>query len=194
MRRSNSSLWNDDNCNLLRGWWEEKGYTCGRISAEYAAIGYVVTRNMVIGKVHRMKLVPPEWKAAKLRQKSKEIMAITNIAREIMVKAKTQKQIVIRGKKYNPIRPMEVIMSESKLDRSHIVRLKDSKKGQCKFIVGYIGGRCEEACYCGNPTESVRVNGKLIHRPWCTEHHTLCVQPSRPSKFAPIYRRTSSHR
>jgi hypothetical protein len=193
MRHHPYSIWNEKLCNHLRQWWEVEGLTAGRISQLLADKGYTATRNAVIGKVHRLKLKAPEWKAEKLRNHQSSLRAIQHrkTAKNVI------KQIIIRGKKYNPIKRKAVAVSASntKPDGSNAILLKHSKDGMCKAIIGYVGGRCEDAVYCGDPTKTaLSWDGKVIHSPWCPYHKKLYTQPSKPSKFMSIYRRSSAHR
>jgi hypothetical protein len=48
------------------------------------------------------------------------------------------------------------------------VRLMDARYGQCRAILGYIGGRCVDAVICARPV--------VPTTSWCPGHHALYVQ------------------
>src|SRR6266567_1765942 len=50
--------WNDENVKILRDMWEA-GQTARNIEFELRSLGYPITRNAVIGKVHRMNIKQP---------------------------------------------------------------------------------------------------------------------------------------
>lgn len=167
---NDKGVWNENNRKQLRQWWEQDGYTLGRISEEFAAIGWTINKNQIIGKVFRMKLKPPDWKAKALRARSAEIVAISNIVRNIQPPRKIpNKTVYIRGKKYKAVPSKEVIVADvPKPSGSKAVLLKNSKEGQCKAIIGYVHGKLENAVYCGEDTPLMK-NGAFA--PWCPKHH-----------------------
>jgi hypothetical protein len=162
----------------MRQWWEVEGLTAGRIVQNLGKMGYTVTRNAVIGKVHRLKLVAPEWKAEKLRNHQSGLRAI----RHRKTAKNVVRQIIIRGKKWNPIKHKEAVVSSSDVapDGSKRVLLKDSKPGQCKYIVGYLNGRCEDAVFCGEKTSVIVREGRKIATPWCPHHAAICITEPKP--------------
>jgi hypothetical protein len=180
--------WTEQNCELLRGWWENDGLTCGAIADILRQSGHNVTRNSVVGKVHRMGLKAPEWKDQKLREKRSQ----EGILRRANNKRKVE---YIMGKKFNPDRTKIVVSlaaaksSIAAPSGNNNVLLKNSKDGQCKFIVGYMHGRCEDAMYCGDPTGFIKKGERLIASPWCDYHANICTTESRPPRSNPIYQR-----
>lgn len=173
-----TGFWTKENCDRLRTWWEISGYTCGRIVAEYGSFGYVVTTNAVIGKVHRMKLKPPEWKAEKVRKRCSEIIKARNRM------APPERQVIIMGKKYNPRKPtVKVSLTHDKPDENQATLLKHSKDGYCKAIIGYVGGKLEDAVYCHVKVAIVKDKyGHDMDSSWCPYHRSIYIVESKPSK------------
>lgn len=175
----NTGVWNETTREQLRKWWEQSGYTLGRISDEFAAIGWTINKNQIIGKVWRMKLKPPEWKAKVLREHSARTIAISNIVCHLRPGVRTpNRHVYIRGKKYKAVPSKEIIVTDiPKVGSSKAVLLKHSKEGQCKAIIGYVHGKLENAVYCGEDTLLLK-NG--VHAPWCPKHHAKYTTEGRP--------------
>lgn len=57
MRNNVNSIWTEEVTATLRKLWDD-GYTCSQIASE---MGAGITRNSVIGKVHRLKLERRYW-------------------------------------------------------------------------------------------------------------------------------------
>src|SRR5712671_4991515 len=142
------TVWTTANCEKLRNWWEIEGKTSPEIVAELGKLGYRVTRNSIIGKVHRMKLVAPPIKAGlTTERRSAAIKAAIAKRRE------KQAAFLMREKKFNPQPlPEPPISATNPPKGNRAVLLKDSKEGQCKAIIGYIDGKMENAVYCGEAT------------------------------------------
>jgi hypothetical protein len=169
MRKPQIRDWSAENCARLQQWWEVDGCTCPEIEKRFGVLGYLIGCNAIAGKVFRMKLKPPDWKAGKVRERA------SKTARRRL----PPRQIIVRGKKYNPSRYQEVAVPAEKPDGSKNVLLKRSRSGQCKYIVGYVGGRCEDAVYCGERTETIIRNGRQTRLPWCCYHRGICTVESR---------------
>src|SRR6267154_4489345 len=70
------TVWNEANCNRLRQWWEVDGLIARQVADKFREIGCDVTRNAVIGKVHRMKLMQPASKVEALRNVHSETLKL----------------------------------------------------------------------------------------------------------------------
>ncbi len=151
------SVWDDKAVKLLKNWWEVDGLTSYAIEDRFKTKGYPITRNAVIGKVFRMKLVAPEEKEALLKEANTQRAAVINRAR-----AK-----VSPIKKTSNSRRKEVKVLNGKPDSRKAILLTEAKDGQCKYIIGYINGKVENAVYCGEDT--------IKTTSWCPYHRKICL-------------------
>jgi hypothetical protein len=159
-----NSPWNEETLALLKQRWTVDGFAASTISNELNTLGYATTKNSVIGKVHRLKLLPPETKKGVTAERARQL------SKKIKKKAKLIQPILIRGKKYNPIKHKEAVVPKTKPDGSNAVLLRDSKKGQCRAIIGYVNGICALAMVCGEPTVSHVSSGVARATSWCEYH------------------------
>jgi hypothetical protein len=164
----NSTVWTTENCNRLRQWWEQDGLSCGQISACFGQIGWKITRNSIISKVHRLKLKAPENKKTLLRELR---------VRRMKVQSAAKLREASKPKIPPPSQPKVTIMMDNHV--SNAVLLKQSQEGQCKAVLGYIRGRCEDAVYCGEPTIAVIRNGREVQSSWCKHHHSIYTVESK---------------
>jgi len=164
------TVWTTTNCELLRNWWEVEGKSAPEIMAELGQLGYRVTKNAVIGKVHRMRLVAPPARAGLTTQGRSASMKAA-----IAKRREKQAAFLMREKKFNPVVPPEPPISATNPPKGKkAVLLKDSKAGQCKAIIGYIDGKLENAVYCGEATPAFRNReNKIIHTSWCPYHVSI---------------------
>lgn len=178
MRILIDSPWNEKTVSMLKEWWEVEGLTAPKIIVKLQELGYSgVTRNAIIGKAHRLKLVQPAWKQGQQSEAARQRAIAANISRAKEVKANPAlKQIIIRGKKYNPFRRKEVAVSSENPDGSKSTLIGGLKEGHCKYIIGYVQGKLELAMYCGEPA-TIRLDGKPSA--WCRHHHSVCTQEAR---------------
>lgn len=185
MTNTNNSPWNDSNSNMVRLWWENEGFSAGKIAFELNKLGYNVSRNSVVGKVHRMKLVAPEWKARRYKEQSSQRLKISHSHQSKRVRGPKQEAILIMGKKFNSAKapPIVVSLAHSPPDNKDWVLLKESGAGNCKYIVGYVSGKASEAVYCGKKTDvAANKYGERVHTPWCPYHRSICTTESKPAK------------
>jgi len=164
------TVWTEANCEKLRNWWEIEGKTSPEIVAELGKLGYRVTRNSIIGKVHRMGLVAAPTKAGITTKRRSAYMKAASAKRR-----EKQAAFLMREKKFNPVAPPEPPISATNPPKGkRAVLLKDSKEGQCKAIIGYIDGKIENAVYCGERTPPhVTREGRLVHSSWCPYHVSI---------------------
>lgn len=169
------TVWSQDNCNRLRQWWEVDGLIARQVANKFREIGCDVTRNAVIGKVHRMKLVQPASKAESLR----------NVHTQTLKIARRQKNGVVQRLDARKLMEVHVTMSTKKSsvpapDGSKAVLLKHSKEGMCKAVIGYVGGKAEDAVYCGEDCAvHVTSTGRMVPTNWCKYHKSLYMTEAR---------------
>jgi len=82
--------------------WEIEGKTSPEIVAELGKLGYRVTRNSIIGKVHRMGLVAAPTKAGITTKRRSAYMKAASAKRR-----EKQAAFLMREKKFNPVAPPE---------------------------------------------------------------------------------------
>src|SRR6266851_2509575 len=126
------TVWNEANCNRLRQWWEVDGLIARQVADKFREIGCDVTRNAVIGKVHRMKLMQPASKVETLRNGHAQILKDT--------RAK-QNGVAVPKLDARKLMEVHVTMSTKKTsvaapDGSKAILLKHSKEGMCKAVIG----------------------------------------------------------
>jgi hypothetical protein len=178
--------WNNDLCALLRQWWEIDGMTSRQVSAKFGEKGYNVTRNAVIGKVHRMGLVAPDSKKEIIHEILSQRAKVANVAkarlmvmRVAKVKSVTPRLFTFRRLDARKLMEVHVTIGSSRKgegpvpDGSKAVLLKDAPDGVCKAIIGYVGGEASMAVYCGEPAIITRRNGREVHTSWCSYHASI---------------------
>jgi len=174
-----STVWTERNCALLTEWWTVEGLTSYEIANRFRGLGYIFTRNAIIGRVHRMKLVAPESKNKAISEKRSKRATISNLK-----KANKVKYVFVGGKKFNPLRERSAasplrqngkaatVISPTIGDKA--ILLKHSKAGQCKAILGYVDGKLEDAVYCGEKVaHPVIRGGERITYSWCDYHKSI---------------------
>jgi hypothetical protein len=166
-----NSCWTEENIKRLQEWWEVEGALAKDISRRFMEMGHNITRNAVIGKVHRLKFMQPEDKMSKLN---------SHLAKRI---SRERAEI---GPRRPPVKSPSNNRFERKPPQIHVhisrqyiespgedcsVLMKDSKDGQCKAIIKYQDGLLENAVYCGKPTPpSITREGRPMKSSWCDHH------------------------
>lgn len=142
--------WTDERVELLRRLWSE-GLSAGQVAAE---IGAGVTRNAVIGKIHRLGL--PDRAAAKPAGRARIGRPGENRQVEQAVRKPAPSAPIAPA--LTPIaEPAEVAIPVS--DRVTLLDLRDS---MCRWPVGHDGAR---HLFCGAHSAD------FAHgRPYCAEH------------------------
>jgi hypothetical protein len=174
-------VWTRDNCERLRHWWEEDGLPASQVSAKFGQIGYNITRNAVIGKVYRMGLVEPEKKAGVIKANHSQRAKILNTVRA----ERKEQKVAYQRVDAQGLMEVRVTMntrqgSTAPPDGGKAVLLKHSKDGQCKAILGYIGGRAEDALYCGEDCASHTTSaGRVIPTSYCPYHKSIYMTEPR---------------
>ena len=157
--------WTDERVELLRKLWTE-GHSASQISAE---LGLGVTRNAVIGKVHRLGLsgrpktanaatpMTPRERQAPRRQPSRPSAPATrgNLALSLQTRPMAER---------TP-RPMEQVV----IPISERVTLMELKESMCRWPLG--DPSTQEFRFCGNKSPS---GGG----PYCAYHARIAYQPA----------------
>ncbi len=182
------TVWNKANCDRLRKWWEVDGMIARQVADKFREIGCDVTRNAVIGKVHRMKLKQPASKVETLRnthsQTLKHIRAQQKNGAAVPADL-SSRRLENSGLDARKLMEVHVTMSTKKSsvpapDGSKAILLKHSKDGQCKAIIGYVGGKAEDAVYCGEDCVVHRTStGRVVPTNWCPFHKSLYMTEPR---------------
>ena len=141
-RRANYGWWNEERATTLRELWDE-GLSASQIAVELA---HGCTRNMVIGKSHRLQLP----------------------ARTEPRPRRPRKIVVMSVKKKTPIPPPQPIV-EAPLPVSNElgVALLDLDSHHCRYIIGASEGKNGLARYCGQQ--------KVWGSSYCAHHTRLCL-------------------
>ncbi len=161
------SPWFDaKNSELLHQWWSIDGLPASKIVGRFKELGVVVTKNSVIGRIHRAGLKPPEWKPKAQREAAKQREGTKNRER---TKKSIIQYVVIDGKRYHP-KHKEITMTNEEPRGDKSVLLKDSRDGQCKAIIGYKDGKAALAVYCGQDTVPSIRYGRVVMTSWCAHH------------------------
>jgi len=125
--------WTEQRVETLKDLWAE-GLSASQIAGQLGG----VTRNAVIGKVHRLGL-PKRGTASRIYSKPK--------------KSKPEKRARLAGGIFNPHTqpPKEVLLPALKKETipENIISFQDLKEGQCKFPYG--SPKHEPFGYCGKP-------------------------------------------
>jgi GcrA cell cycle regulator len=161
--------WTDERVELLRKLWSE-GLSASQIAAQLGS----VTRNAVIGKVHRLKLSSRgRTTAAPARQKkttagsvgTKSVTRNTTVTRTVTIGATAlQTQFDAEPVARYHVRPTEnVVVPISR--RLQLVQLSERT---CKWPNG--DPLSEEFSFCGNDAADTG--------PYCTYHSRIAFQPA----------------
>ncbi len=162
--------WNDERVELLRKLWAE-GQSASQIAAQLGG----VSRNAVIGKVHRLKLSSRgRANAAPARQKktshgSAVTKAVTRAAATVrsmpvsIGATALQTQFEIQPVTHRYIRPVEQVV----VPISRRLQLVQLSERTCKWPNG--DPLSEDFSFCGNDSSE---------GPYCTYHSRIAFQPA----------------
>jgi len=158
-----ANSWKDEHIELLKVWWE-KGYTSNNIAHRFSEVGYKVTRNAVIGKVHRLGL------CGRRTQKDKPAPQ-----RTIQLQPKKVPRPVVPFRTRHPsgfyIRRGRDDVIE-KPNPANQVSLLETQEDHCRAIIGYRDGKASEAVCCGGLAVWVLdEKGRKKRSPWCKYHN-----------------------
>ena len=154
--------WTDERVEMLRKLWLD-GLSASQIAAELA---HGITRNAVIGKVHRLGLsgrVKAPSTAAPRPQRPRP--ATSRAAPRPAAPA-------ARGNLALAFRPMEAPepapIEDVVIPMSEMVEIMDLREGMCRWPVG--DPTTPEFRFCGSKTHTVG--------PYCTHHARIAYQPA----------------
>ncbi|WP_375456176.1 GcrA family cell cycle regulator [uncultured Methylobacterium sp.] len=161
--------WTDERVTLLRRLWED-GQSASKIAAQLGG----VTRNAVIGKVHRLgmsgRVVKPAEEAAARRKPDQEIAIETAIA---VVEAEAPEPVAILAHRPAPDFPAPVAAVEPcALAVSRRVTIMDLRESMCRWPIG--DPTTPEFGFCGARS--------ITGLPYCTHHAQIAYQPAAERK------------
>ena len=164
------SPWTDAKVLALEKLWES-GASATLIADELSKDGSKITRNSVIGKVHRLGLTrekPIPNKTVRRKRINGSRTRITNSSRPRPApKAPT-------------MRPHHLIDEVRLPDPKNRVPLLMARDHHCRAIVDYEGGLKEKAICCGETTPWIALNGIKRRSSWCNYHRKLYLTPPKP--------------
>lgn len=157
--------WTDDRVELLSKFWQE-GRSASQIAAE---LGLGVTRNAVIGKVHRLGLAgrPKPAVAAQSRAKPKQIVRPAVEARIEPNYDSPVTVLPISVPSYAT--PSQVGISEVVIPFSERVTIMDLRESSCRWPMG--DPMNPEFRFCGARTGAAG-------GPYCVAHSRMAFQPA----------------
>lgn len=163
MNQSNTP-WTDERINTLRTDYAE-GYSCAQIAIR---IGDGITRNSVIGKVHRLGLEKPDNIKRKVGARApREAKPRTQASRQRYIPGTTRFYEAVSNPAEIKLRCVEI--------EPRGLTLLGLEPGDCRYPYGD-----ETVTFCGHP--------KQAGSQYCTPHHHLCwVKPIVQIK-APTFR------
>lgn len=163
-----SEWWNDERVGQLRTMWGE-----GKSATEIAVHFGTVSRNAVLGKVHRLKLAERDT-VSKHTPKTRPAGGFN-------------KPRVIEKQKPQPKAPLPALptfpvgnaldLSRYRLDGVETMRFSDAleRPGRCKWILQSMDEKADaEAPCCGVQTE----RGSELWKPYCPTHSRIAYTPS----------------
>ena len=158
--------WTDERVELLRQLWLD-GRSASQISAQ---LGHGVTRNAVIGKVHRLGLAgrakAPSATAAPPRAASAPRMTSRPASSPARPAVRGATALALAAEPMLDTRP--VFMEEDVvIPMSLRVTIVDLKEAMCRWPLG--DPTSSEVRYCGSPSTS---------GPYCVHHGKLAYQPA----------------
>jgi hypothetical protein len=170
-----NSVWTDERTETLRRLWA-KGWPASKIARHFDC---GMTRNSVIGKVHRLKLTrrnPDNWRGPSstggsagkpVKQKVRAQAGSVSIVGRLSKPLAKHKAGRHTGKSQLAERRVE-ILSITPVDPAAFF---DVKPSQCRYPVGDWNGPVERKFYCGAP--------KKPGSSFCPDHHLVCWVPHR---------------
>ena len=162
--------WTDERVTLLRPLWED-GQSASKIAAQLGG----VTRNAVIGKVHRLGLSgrvlkPVEDATAARRKPAQEVEIETAIA---VVEVEAPEPLAILSHRPAPDFPVPAAKPEPvALAASQRVTIMDLRESMCRWPIG--DPTTPEFGFCGARS--------ITGLPYCTHHAQIAYQPAAERK------------
>lgn len=161
-----SLSWTDDRVALLRRLWED-GQSASKIAAQLGG----VTRNAVIGKVHRLGLggrIKPGEDASAGTPKAVEIEAAI-----VAVEIDVPEPVAILAHRPAPeFPPPAAVVEPVALAVSQRVTIMDLRESMCRWPIG--DPTTPEFRFCGGRS--------ITGLPYCTHHAEIAYQPAAERK------------
>jgi GcrA cell cycle regulator len=164
--------WTDDRVELLKKLWTE-GLSASQIAGR---LGAGVTRNAVIGKVHRLNLsgrAQPQRSAQPRAPRKQREPSLPGRAPNGMPSMPTAGSSALKPMMRADVQPRPVALPEPKpmrivnIDQGGRVTILHLSEKTCKWPIGDPGS--EEFCFCGH--------GPRDGSPYCEYHARLAYQP-----------------
>ncbi|MGL4243003.1 MAG: GcrA family cell cycle regulator [Beijerinckiaceae bacterium] len=160
--------WNDERVELLKKLWND-GLSASQIAAELGG----VTRNAVIGKVHRLGLSGRAKPAAQAGAAPRMRKSVSQAARPA---ARSVQAPQVRGNVALAPQPVMEIYVETALEpradvvvpMSRRVQIMELREGMCKWPMG--DPMHADFVYCGADC--------TFGTPYCSHHSTVAYQPA----------------
>lgn len=150
--------WSDDRVESLKKLWEA-GLSCSQIAAELGS----VTRNAVIGKIHRLGLGGRAKSPSSAAPRKRKARPQQHTMRTARPKSKLAAAFeIVGGTDYDDSSALEAAVE------SRRVSLMDLTESNCHWPIGTPGA--EDFCFCGN--------GSLTGLPYCSGHCRLAYRPA----------------
>ncbi len=156
--------WNDERVELLKKLWND-GLSASQIAGELGG----VTRNAVIGKVHRLGLsgraktqsaAQPRVKKATAVRSAPRTVAVTQVRGNVALAPQT----MVAMETEVELQPREDVV----VPMSRRVQIMELREGMCKWPIG--DPMTVEFVYCGADC--------TFGTPYCTYHSTIAYQPA----------------
>lgn len=165
------SAWTEENVKLLKRWWES-GMTAQRIAEEFQKLGFNITKNSVIGKVHRCQFRHDPEQGRKYRPKP-----TPRIKKQPTARFLVHGNVIAYGHKHVISNHKEPDMVKAP-DPTKQVLLTETTEGDCRAIVGYRNNELGQAICCGEKTPWVlnERERKLARSPWCQHHREIYIK------------------
>ena len=162
--------WTDDLISALNDLWI-KGRSTRQISEEFQSLGYNISRNAVIGKVHRLGL----HKVVREAQPKNTPNVVKNV-----VKKKPQSNSFNPWVRRNPAKTnghsneILAMVKSTKPDVAKRILLVETRDNHCRAIVDYVDNKLANAICCGEDKVWVRSSsGHDKLSSYCRHHHAL---------------------
>lgn len=159
--------WNDERVELLSKLWLE-GRSASQIATE---LGLGITRNAVIGKVHRLGLAGRPKSAAAVQNRVKPKLVPHPVADE-RARANTSYHAVVTPLKIPPkayLAPVQQSADDVVIPFSERVTIMDLRELSCRWPMG--DPTNAEFRFCGARTG-------IAGGPYCTAHSRMAFQPA----------------
>lgn len=161
--------WTEERIELLRGMWADEGLSAKMIVLEFGKIGISVSRNAVLGAVHRYKMA-----SRKAFRRSADIKQINPLRRERVPAVRSPKFVIRRSAKWAVLKPADAVAPAPKMCDAEIPvkqrkNLLELQNNHCRWPVG--DPATSDFFFCGAEADLI------AGRPYCPGH-TRAAMPS----------------